>query len=135
LIRAVEHNNSESKRSSEILCGLCFSSTSRALRRGTHAQVKSLGQGDVASICEWGDNESTAVADILVVVVGLPVANLRDTDSLLVLRALILHVESELSYPDEHALVLNLLHDKLLNDISLMDINGNDGDDLVTKIG
>ncbi len=65
--------NTES--SSEILSGLSFTSTRRSSRGTSHRQVESLSKSDIASVSKWSDDETTAVANELVVVPGLPVCD------------------------------------------------------------
>mmetsp|Transcript_20734 Transcript_20734/g.31850 ORF Transcript_20734/g.31850 Transcript_20734/m.31850 type:complete len:616 (-) Transcript_20734:4614-6461(-) len=134
LVRAVEHHNLQAEGTAEILGGLSLSSSGGAGGSTSHRQVKGLSEGDVTSIGERGDDETAAVADVLVVVVGHPIADARDTNSLLVLGVFELHVELELGLPDEHLLVLDLLDDEVLDHITLVHINGDNGDDLHTEV-
>ena len=105
--------------------------------RRTHRQVQGLSKGNVAPIGQVGDDEPTAVADILIVVIGAPVANpddayfavLLDTKSLVLLE-----VEAQLLLPLERLHVSDLLRDEVRDDITLLDIDGDDGDDLGAQI-
>jgi len=134
LIGAVEDDDLKTKGSTEILGGLCLTSTGWTSGGTTHGEVQGLSKGDVASIGKWGNNESTAVTNVLVVVVGRPIADSWDADLLLVLGVLQLHVELELTLPLEETGVSDLVEDERLNDISLVDINGDNGNDFNTKI-
>jgi len=95
-----------------------------------------LGKGDIASIGQGGDNESTTVSYILVVIPCKPIANLDCANSLFKSSELLLfvNIELELRLPLEMLLVSNLSGDKHIDNISLMDINSNNGNDLNTKL-
>jgi hypothetical protein len=120
----------------KIVGSLSLTSTSWSSWCTTHGQVKCLSKSDVASISEWSDDKSTAVSDILVVILGSPVTNLGSANTLLFVSYLdlILKIELELTLPLEVTLICNLLFDEHLDHISLVYINGNDSDDLDTKI-
>ena len=135
LIGAVEDDDLKTKSSTEILGGLCLTSTGWTSGGTTHGEVQGLGKGDVASIGKWGNNESTAVTNVLVVVVGRPIADSWYADLLLVLGVPQLHVELELTLPLEETGVSDLVDDERLDDISLVDINGDDSNDFDTEIG
>jgi len=93
-----------------------------------------LGKCDIASISQGSDDESTTVSNILVVILGKPIANLDCANSLLNSSDLdlLINVEFELRLPLEMLLVSNLPGDEHINDISFMDIDSNDGNDLNT---
>ena len=96
-----------------------------------------MGKCDIASISQGGNDESSDIADVLIVVIGAPVANpddayfavLLDTKSLVLLE-----VEAQLLLPLERLHVSDLLRDEVRDDITLLDIDGDDGDDLGTQI-
>jgi hypothetical protein len=123
----------KAERSAQILGGLSLASTCRTSRSGTHGQIQCLSKGNVAAISQVCDNKPTAVADVFVVVVGLPVANPDHADFAVLLNALVLfEVEAQLLLPLERLHVGDLFLDKVRNDITLLHIDSNDRDNLDT---
>ena len=75
LIGTVEHHDRQANSSSEIFCGLCLSSTSRAGRCTTHNQVQGLSKRDIASISKRSDHQTECVSYVLVRVESEPIDN------------------------------------------------------------
>lgn len=75
LIGTVEDDNLKTESTTKILSSLSLTGTSRASGRTSHGEVECLSKGDVTPIGEGCNNESTHIADELVVVPGFPIAN------------------------------------------------------------
>lgn len=118
----------------KILCCFCFACTGWSSWSSTHGQVQSLRKCDIASICQWCNNQSSAVTNVLIVVVSGPVTNLGNADSLLVFGVSVFHVELELTLPREALLVKHLIQAEFVNNISGVDINSDDCNDLDSEI-
>jgi hypothetical protein len=118
----------------EILSSLSLTGTSGAGRCTSHGEVERLSEGNVTPIGEGRDDESTDIADEFVVVPGLPIANGGDARLEFVLGVLLLHAELQLGSPHEVTLLLDLLVNESLGDISGMHVNSNDSDDLNTGL-
>ena len=83
----------KTKGSTKILGGLYLTSIGWTTEGTTYGKVQSLIKGDVANIDKLGNNESSGVTNVLVVVVGPPIADLWDADFLLI------NVENEMTQP------------------------------------
>ena len=134
MIRAVEDNDLKAEGTAQIFSRLSFTGTGRSSRGTTHGQVQRLGEGNVAPVSEGRDDESTGVADVLIVVPSLPIANGGHDLLLVVLGVSLGHTELKLRSPGEVTLLNDSLIAELLDDISGVHINGNDGDDLDTDL-
>ena len=93
LLAAVEHVDHDADRPPEVLRRLGLPSSSRALRCAPHHQVQGLREGDVAPgqveenvqsvsdtvspVSKWGDDQAWGVAEVLVAVPELCVADVR----------------------------------------------------------
>ena len=102
----------------KILCCFCFACTGWSSWSSTHGQVQSLRKCDIAPICQWCNNQSSTVTNVLIVVVSGPVTNLGNANSLLVFGVAVLHVELELTLPCEALLIIHLGEAEFVNNIS-----------------
>jgi len=135
LVGAVEDDDSETKSSAQVFGGLGFTSTSGTCWCCAHGQVHGLCKSDVASISQRSNDESTAVTDVFIVVEGSPIADTGNAYLVLVFRLFKFHVELELRLPGEVATVGNLAENEHINNITLVDVDGNDCDNLASKNG
>ena len=126
LIRAVSNNDINTKSTSKILNSLGLTGTSWSSWSTTVEHTEGLGESDVALICETSDAKSFLGTEELV---GIHEGDVGDAE--VDLSGFGVPVDSGVLLPLEIVLVLDLvLFAQFLDleeDISLMDMNGNEG--------
>ncbi len=78
LLRAIEHIHHEAERSAKILGRLGLARTGWTGRRATHNQMQRLCQRDVAAIGQGCDDQTRLVAQVLVGILELRVADVDE---------------------------------------------------------
>ena len=139
LIGAVVNNDTETESSSQIFGSLGLTGTGRASGGGSHEEIERLGQGNVTPISQGGDNETSTIADILVTVPSQPIANSNNAIVVLLLgivlvHGVLVHAELKLTGPQKVSGIHNLFGYALVNNITSMHIDSNDGNDLDTHL-
>lgn len=125
LIGAVEDDAVFSKSFSHIFGSFGFTSTGGTSGSATESHTKSLSEGDVTSISKWRNNKTVSATKELVLVLEVDVSNGDGTSSLVVVGFRI-EVESSLFEPLEIERSFDVPLGELVEDIALMDVNGNE---------
>ena len=89
-----------------------------AISNNTDSTTSYLGQGDIASVCEWRDDKSSLAAEELVLVVEVHVG-----DADLGLLLLLLEVEPRLLQPLELVDALDVHPAQLVEDVPLVHVH------------
>lgn len=122
LVRTIEDDTKSAECFGEILGGLCLSGSGGSCGRGAQLIGHCAGDGDPASIGEWGDHESTGGPQVLIAV-------LHEGGDLPVHSFFIDQVVPELLLPEEVAQGLALLLVEIGHDVSVVDFDGDQGHD------
>ena len=125
LVGAVEDVARYGQSTGQILGRFSLSRPSRSSRRTAKVQLEAHGEGDVASIGEGGDDEPASIADPLVKVLAVVVA-----DPNVDVRADLIPFEPQLLLPGEGSRTLRLVSNELVDHIAGVNVHGNERDDL-----
>jgi hypothetical protein len=133
LVTTILNDNVECERFAQILNGFGLSGTGGALRSTTIGETQRVGQRHVGTISQRSDNKTTVIALVLVTVRFLETKLFAFDHHLLLVRLDTLSLfESKLGLPAESTnIIASSVSSNLLNDLSVMLLDNNEGDDLV----
>eukprot|EP00760_Papus_ankaliazontas_P005950 PhM_4_TR1281/c1_g1_i1/m.7220 len=131
-IGAIEHHHVLADGLPEILNGLRLARTGRALGQPAKVQLQCRRQCHVRAICQWCHDKTAAVAKVLVVVRNHSGRLLDHAHALLAVRHL-LELKAQLLRPVEVVLRLHLGALQLVQDITRVDLDGDECDELEAR--
>jgi hypothetical protein len=119
-VGTVEHNALLGQSLCQILGGLSLTCSSWTSWGSSQVELESTHEGHVTLICEWGNDESESVSEILVTV-GVVCLDALDS------AVFVLPVVSQLLDPVEGSYLSDLVVNETLNDLQGMHINCDQG--------